>query len=96
MLDPAANLKICDFKNAELDGKAFLNKAAGSKGKPKTNNNNNTDPEKAKRASSLQAWMVLEGKLPCNTKLCSGIAVSCLRSCRRHRSRRGRLNWRRS
>ena len=57
VLDPAANLKVCDFKSGDVDVSGFLDKTAGGKSKKTSRTNpKTTDPEKAKRASSLQAY----------------------------------------
>ena len=66
VLDPAANLKICDF-----DGAAFMNKATGTGGK--ANGKPPKDPEKEKepkRASSLQAFRVLRVRLLPSGSIC--------------------------
>ena len=57
MLDPAANLKICDFKQGDFDGMALVGKATGQKGKAGKGSNTrktNADPNKDKIVSSLR------------------------------------------
>ena len=54
MLDPAANLKICDFKSGDIDTKAFMGKATGSAtGKNNKKKEGEQDRTEKKRAPSL-------------------------------------------